>query len=249
MWRLGAPAAFVVAGVLFVTSAVSSGGTDLRGGRYDDLPGLAQAEAHQVEKLRQRQVALAAEVDTLTTELGDGKATVAEAEAERFAGPAGTQAVHGPGVTVTLNDAPEEALALVADDEVNNLVVHEQDIQAVVNALWAGGAEAMTIQGQRVVSTTGIKCVGNAVVLHDVPYAPPYVISAIGPTDSMLVSLDQSAYIGFYLDAVEAYDLGWDVQAEEDIVAPEYDGSTELGHARPAPVGDAATASSSDDRT
>ena len=52
--------------------------------------------------------------------------------------------------------------------------MHQQDIQAVVNALWAGGAEAMTIQGQRVISTTGIKCVGNTVVLHGVPYSPPY---------------------------------------------------------------------------
>ena len=64
--------------------------------------------------------------------------------------------------------------------------MHQQDIQAVVNALWAGGAEAMTIQGQRVVSTTGIKCVGNVVILHGVPYSPPYRISAIGPTDDML---------------------------------------------------------------
>ena len=44
----------------------------------------------------------------------------------------------------------------------------------MVNALWRGGAEAMTIQGQRVISTTGIKCVGNTVVLHGIPYAPPY---------------------------------------------------------------------------
>ena len=50
----------------------------------------------------------------------------------------------------------------------------------MVNALWSGGAEAMTIQGQRVISTTAVKCVGNTVVLHGIPYAPPYVISAIG---------------------------------------------------------------------
>ena len=50
----------------------------------------------------------------------------------------------------------------------------------MVNALWSGGAEAMTIQGQRVISTTGIKCVGNTVLLHGVPYSPPYVITAVG---------------------------------------------------------------------
>ena len=55
----------------------------------------------------------------------------------------------------------------------------------MVNALWSGGAEAMTIQGQRVIATTGIKCVGNTVVLHGVPYAPPYVISAIGDPEKL----------------------------------------------------------------
>ncbi|QNN54461.1 DUF881 domain-containing protein [Nocardioides mesophilus] len=246
-WRLGAPLVFVLAGALFVTSAVSSGGTDLRAGRYDDLPGLVSAEARQVKQLRLRQEDLSGQVDQLTTALGDTRASAAEAEAAEVAQEAGTQAVHGPGVTVTLTDAPAESLGRVAEDEVNNLVVHEGDIQAVVNALWDGGAEAMTIQGQRIVSTTGIKCVGNAVIVNDVPYAPPYVISAIGPAGDMLTSLNQSPYIGFYLEAVVDYDLGWDVQVEDDITAPEFTGSTELSYARPA--GDAGAATSNDDGT
>src|SRR4029434_10732928 len=100
---------------------------------------------------------------------------------------AGLTAVAGPAVTVTLSDAPASVVADGIDPDL--LVVHQQDIQAVVNALWSGGAEAMTIQGQRVVSTTGIKCVGNVVILHGVPYSPPYRISAIGPTGQMLSSV------------------------------------------------------------
>ncbi|CAN5174048.1 DUF881 domain-containing protein [soil metagenome] len=225
---------FVAAGVLFVTSAVSSGGTDLRAGRYGDLPGLAAAETAQVERLRERQADLSAEVDQLTESLGDTDAEQAQEQADAAAGPAGLEPVRGPGVTVTLSDAPEAVLETLGEDtDVNNLVVHQQDIQAVVNALWAGGAEAMTIQGQRVVSTTGIRCVGNTVVLHDVPYAPPYVISAIGPTAEMLGALNDSPYVGFYLEAVEAFEVGWDVQLDEEIEAPAYSGPTELNHARP----------------
>jgi len=78
----------------------------------------------------------------------------------------------------------------VDDDD---LVVHQQDIQGVVNALWSGGAEALTIQGQRVIATTGIKCVGNTVVLHGVPYAPPYVIEAIGDQAALESALEQLA--------------------------------------------------------
>lgn len=224
----------LVAGALFVTSAVSSGGTDLRAGRYDDLGDVAEAEADKLEKLRAEQETIAAQVDQLTEDLARTAGGTLQEEVETTEGPAGLEPVSGPGVTVTLTDAPEEVQDTAEVEDLNSLVVHEQDIQAVVNALWAGGAEAMTIQGQRVVSTTGIRCVGNTVILHDVPYAPPYVISAIGPTEEMLTSIDESPYIDFYLEFVEAYQLGWDVQIEPEISAPGYTGSTELDYARPA---------------
>ncbi len=101
----------------------------------------------------------------------------------------------------------------------DQLVVHQQDIQAVVNALWSGGAEAMTLQKQRVVSTTGIKCVGNTVVLHGVPYAPPYVITAVGDVGAMKDALDSSDYIAGYLTYVRAYDLGYRVTSSADTTA------------------------------
>ena len=80
---------------------------------------------------------------------------------------------------VTLDDATEEAPDAY-DGDPNDLVVHQQDIQAVANAMWSAGAEAVTIQGQRLISTTGIKCEGNQVTLHGLPYSPPYVIVGIG---------------------------------------------------------------------
>jgi len=231
-WRLLAPATFVLAGALFVASANTAGGTDIRGGRITDLAGLAQAEADQLEELRNEQARLAAEVESLSDQLTGSAGELVE-RARGLSEPAGLAPVRGPGLTVTLSDAPD-AVIESAETDINNLVVHQQDIQAVVNALWAGGAEAMTVQGQRVVSTTGIRCVGNTVVLHDVPYAPPYVISAIGPTDQMLAAIDESPYIGFYLDVVEQYQLGWDLQLEGDLEMPGYVGSTALDHARPA---------------
>ena len=105
-------------------------------------------------------------------------------------------------MTVDAHDAPQEALDQAAEDDERQrrqLVVHQQDIQAVVNALWAGGAEAMTIQGQRVMATTGIKCVGNTVVLHGVPYSPPYRIAAVGDPADLLAALAASDYIDAYL--------------------------------------------------
>lgn len=79
----------------------------------------------------------------------------------------------------------------------------------MVNALWSGGAEAMTIQGQRAISTTGMKCVGNTVVLHGIPYAPPYVISALGDQRRLREALHASEPIRIYQQYVEAYGLGY----------------------------------------
>ena len=231
VWRLLAPAVFVAAGALFVTSEVSSGGTALRAGRYDDLAGLANAEAHELAGLRSRTATLTRQVDRLTADLSSGAATKAQRQAATLRGPAGLDPVRGPGVTITLDDAPDEKLQAAGTD-VSDLLVHQQDIQAVANALWAGGAQAMTIQGQRVVATTGIKCVGNTVVLHGVPYSPPYRISAVGPVTSMLSSVDQSPYIGLYLQQVKN-GLGWNVTRHASIRMPGYTGSTVLDYARP----------------
>ena len=236
LWRLLAPAVFVFAGALFVTSMVSSGGTDLRAGRYDDLAGLANAQAKDLEGRRAQAADLTAEVDRLTADLGTAGGTAVQRKAKALEAPAGLSPVQGPGVTITLDDAPKQALDAVGDDlsAVSELLVHQQDIQAVVNSLWVGGAEAMTIQDQRVVSTTGVKCVGNVVILHGVPYSPPYRITAIGPTDDMLTSVTTSPYIQLYLQVVEESGLGWDVATTPSMNMPGYTGTTDLEYAKPA---------------
>ncbi len=235
-WRLLAPTVFVLAGLLFVTSAVSSGGTDLRAGGYTDLAGLASSQRREVEQLRARAAKLNEQVNALSGALGSQAPKKLQAKVDRLRGPVGLDPVEGSGLTVTLDDAPREALNSLNDPnvDVSDLLVHQQDIQAVANAMWAGGAEAMTIQGQRVSTTTGIKCVGNSVVLNDVPYAPPYRISAIGPTDEMLTSIDSSRQIDYYLQYVDIYGLGWDVQIEPQLEMPGFTGTTELRYARPA---------------
>ncbi|MGZ4436692.1 MAG: DUF881 domain-containing protein [Oryzihumus sp.] len=238
-WRLLVPAVFLLAGMLFVTSAVSSGGTDLRASGYTDLDGLANSQRVDVERLRAQAADLNAQVNELSTNLGSGTPKKLQQRVEALRAPAGLTPVHGPGVTITLNDAPAEVQNSVDTSQVDisNLLVHQQDIQAVANALWAGGAEAMTIQGQRVVSTTGIKCVGNSVVLHDVPYAPPYYISAIGPVDKMLSSVNNTPYIDLYFEAVQRYDLGWDLKVANDLQMPGFTGSTDLRYAHAAGPG------------
>ena len=65
-----------------------------------------------------------------------------------------------------------------AGADPDDYVIHQQDVQSVVNALWAGGAEAMMLQDQRVISTSAVRCVGNTLILQGRVYSPPYVITA-----------------------------------------------------------------------
>src|SRR3954471_24717982 len=90
-WRLLAPAVFVAAGALFVTSEVSSGGTDLRAGRYDDLAGLANAQAHDLSGLRTRTSALTRQVDRLTADLASSTDAAEQRKVEKLRGPAGLE--------------------------------------------------------------------------------------------------------------------------------------------------------------
>ena len=117
----------------------------------------------------------------------------------------------------------------------NLLVVHQQDIQAVVNAMWAGGATAVTIEGQRVITTTGIKCEGNAVQLQGVPYPQPYEIQAVGDPDAIEAALDADSRVGAYRsDAADpALQVGWDLDVEDQVEAPAYTGLLDLSYAEP----------------
>jgi uncharacterized protein YlxW (UPF0749 family) len=236
VWRVMVPTVFLFAGALFVTSAVSSDGTDLRAGRYGDLSTVVSQATEEADELRNERNALAREVEALTAELSETGVSKAQQRVDGLRVPSGMAAMTGPGLTVELDDASAEDIDAATEVDPNMLVVHQQDIQAVVNAMWAGGAEAMTIQGQRVISTTGIKCVGNTVVLHGIPYSPPYVIEAVGDPASMLTAINESPYIDIYLDYVDRYGLGWDVVPHSEIEVPAYEGSLELQYARP--VGD-----------
>jgi len=230
-WRAASVAAFVLAGALFATTSLHSDGLDLRAASITDLSNVVRQERDRADQLRDQVAALNTEIDQLSHQVDDSAVAELQRQVDELRQPAGLSPVAGPGLTVVLTDAPKSQIDKAAGDEdvsVDELIVHQQDIQAVVNALWVGGAEAMTIQGQRVVSTTGIKCVGNTVVLHGVPYSPPYRIAAIGSPSELMQSLDSSDYIDAYLRVVAAHGLGYEVTPSARLEFPGFQGSTAL---------------------
>ena len=220
-----------VAAFLVVVSTVNARGSDLRPGRNTDLVSLVADQSRQNAQLTRQVTDLRAQVDGLTDAENAGAGSDLPQQLQEREAAAGLTAVSGPAVSVTLDDAPSSVAANGVDADL--LVVHQQDIQAVVNALWSGGAEAMTIQGQRVISTTGVKCVGNTVVLHGVPYAPPYVISALGDQDRLENALTTSTPVDIYRQYVAAYGLVYSEGRDATAMFPAHEGSLDLQHAQP----------------
>jgi uncharacterized protein YlxW (UPF0749 family) len=233
-WSLLVPLIAALAGLLFTTSANTAAGTDLREDRRPRLTKLIEERQEQVNADEALAGELRRAIEASTGEQAGSDSDIA-AEQRRGNGlraQAGLTRVHGPGVAVRLNDAPRRADgSLPPGASPDDVVVHQQDVQSVVNALWAGGAEAMTIMDVRVISTSAVRCVGNTLLLHGRVYSPPFTVKAIGDPEQMRRALDASNGVRAFSDAARVWGLGYEVTPELDIVLPAYNGSTTLDHA------------------
>jgi uncharacterized protein YlxW (UPF0749 family) len=164
IWRVLVPIACLGAGLLFAVSAHTARGTDLRSPESANLAELVRSAEGQVNTLNNQLTTLQNSVTGLTTEAGRQNSAVAAAQlgGAGLLTPGGLTAVSGPGIRVVLDDSHGLPAGVSSQNiDPNQLVVHQSDLQAVVNALWAGGAEAMTISGQRIIATSAVRCVGN----------------------------------------------------------------------------------------
>jgi uncharacterized protein YlxW (UPF0749 family) len=219
----------LAAGLLFTTSATTADGTALRDDRRPQLAQLIAVKRTRLEDREKHAADLRAAVDREAARLADVDAPVKRARerADALRGGAGFTALRGPGVTVTLNDSPQRTTGAGAPEN-NNLVVHQGDVQAVVNALWAGGAEAMTIMDVRVISTSAVRCVGNTLLLHGQVFSPPFKITAIGEPTAMHRALESAEGVQQFRAAVADFGLGYQETVERNVTVGAYDGSSDL---------------------
>jgi uncharacterized protein YlxW (UPF0749 family) len=229
-WSVGVPVIALAAGLLFTTSARTASETPLREDRRLELADLIEERETRVAEAEAVLAPLEDEVAELTEQLaGSDTPVLTEQErAESYREAAGFSALRGPGLTVTLDDALRSDGVRPPGAEPDDLLVHQQDLQAVVNALWAGGAEAMSIMGERIISTSAVLCVGPVLLLHGRPHSPPYRITAIGDPDALRAALAASPEVQLYREAVDAYGLGYRETVEEDVTVPAFDGTSTL---------------------
>jgi uncharacterized protein YlxW (UPF0749 family) len=137
----------------------------------------------------------------------------------------GALAVHGPGVKLVVNDAKEASSGGSGDpretaDFSDTGRVRDRDMQRVVNGLWESGAEAVSINGQRLTSLSAIRAAGDAILVDNKPLVPPYTVLAVGDGKNLSTRFQDSAD-GLYLDALrENFGIRTAISVEDDVRLP-----------------------------
>ena len=202
----------------------------LRAPRQYQLAALIERQQAAISALRRELAGLQSGADALRrSDLGTEKGRLSLDAAVRQAGlEAGTTAVRGPAVRVVLDDSTQTSAP-----DLNDLVIHSQDVQAVINALWRSGAEAVAVNGQRVVATSAVECIGNTLLLDGSVYSPPYVAVGIGADQARFGADGLVRELG-----VEAstYGLRFDVSTVAGATAPAFSGGVAPRYAVPVTV-------------
>ena len=238
-WRFGVPLVCLLAGLLLAATHGVSGGAEIRRSDAPRLVDLVRAAQSSVNRLSAQRDELANKIDTAHGRSSDAALAAMLRRAAELAGEAGLDPVHGPGLVVTLQDAQRDANGrFPRDASPDDLVVHQQDIQAVLNALWSAGAEAIQMQDQRIIATSVPRCVGNTLLLNGRTYSPPYTITAIGNAAAMQAALAAAPLVILYKQYVVRFGLGYREEVKPDVQIVGHSEPVRTHFAQPAgPVG------------
>lgn len=145
---------------------------------------------------------------------------------------AGITSVKGSGITVTLDDtaAIEEINQLAGYNNPNVYIIHDTDILSIINELSAAGAEAFSVNGQRILANTAIRCVGPLIQINGVNLSAPYVISAIGKPETMVGALNLR---GGIVSEMRTDNISVTIEKHEEIIIPEYTGLIDYKYVTP----------------
>jgi len=234
----------VVLGFLLVVAYQQTvAGEPARSRAHDTLVDQVQARRADTVELQGRADGLRDEVAALRQRELGGAAVARLRELEAAAGLA---KVRGDGATIRLGDGPTPINPLTGERKTEARV-KDTDLQLAANALWAGGAEAIAINGQRLTATSTIRQAGEAILVDFQPVSSPYEVVALGPED--LARDFRDGYAGrFFGELVKRFGMSFDASAAEGVTL---EAATEL-HLRvaqtsappPAPSGSASSSGS-----
>lgn len=172
------------------------------------------------------------QIDLYEKNISQGKSSleIFQKQIEQTRLEAGYVAVQGPGIAVVLNDS---SFHPKYDEDPYFFLIHDTDIQALVNELWGSNAEAIAINGQRIVYNTAIRCVGPTICINSTKLQAPYIVSAIGPSNDMEVALKMPG--GFIDSRALSIKNGIRIKIfkKDNILIPAYAGSFGFRYAKP----------------
>ena len=193
--------------------------------RAEELSVMLKVTEEQRDSLREEVTALRTQVAQM--QAGEDQAKVLQAELGKAMVLAGLTDVKGPGVEVDMSDSEKPAQP---GQNPSAFLIHERDLQDVVNALFGAGAEAVSVNGQRFVSTTEIVCAGNVIMVNGVRLAPPFKILAIGDPAVLESGLKMR---GGVVDNLALWGIEVKVKQVQEITIPAYRGSLNFRFAQP----------------
>jgi uncharacterized protein YlxW (UPF0749 family) len=238
-WRFGVPLVCLLAGLLLAATHGVSGGAEIRRSDAPRLVDLVRETRTSVGQLDSQREKLTEKIDAVHGRSSNTALQAMQRRAAELAGEADMNPVHGPGLVVVLNDAQRDANGRFPRDATpDDLVVHQQDIDGVLNAMWSAGAEAIQMQDQRIIATSVVRCVGNTLLLNGRTYSPPYSITAIGNAAAMQAALDADPLVTLYKQYVVRFGLGYREDVKPDVQLVGHSEPVRLHFAQPmCPIG------------
>lgn len=178
----------------------------------------------RVEELSARLYQVEAENKELEAELRDLKSLSTTEKDEKINDDimmfAGMTALEGPGIILTIDDSGKIAKK---DNDPNLYIVHDEDVLKVVNELRAAGAEAISINGQRLTANSEIRCAGPTISVNNVRSAPPFEIRAIGDKDNLTNAINMR---GGVADSLKVWGIKLDIKPSDNVWIPAYKASS-----------------------
>ena len=158
----------------------------------------------------------------------DGYTSLLNTRLERANIMAGLTEVVGPGVTITVTD--KQSSNTVTSDGVNLYVVHQEDLLKIINELCDADAEAISLNGERIIATSEIRCAGATVSVNNRRYSAPFVIKAIGNPDNLTGALNMRDGV---VDSLSQW-LNINIAKSESVTIPAYTGTVSYNYAKPS---------------
>ena len=185
---------------------------------------IARLEAEQTT-LKQQVSDLRQQLDNEQTQQGQSAELLGDLaqELEHQKALAGLYPLTGAGVEVVLNDSSRQVVPSAVNPEF--YLVHDYDLRDVVNLLWAAGAEAVSVNDERIVATTAIYCVGATIMVNDTRMSPPYLVRAIGPSEQQESILKNPSLLSDFKGRVSQFGLEFKVARVNELLVPAYQGS------------------------